>query len=87
MNSAAVIDSSGQRLWQRSGMITGSAWVLVGAPQDPLERPALVRTSYQERRRHAQAQRRFRAAERPGWLWLIRWYRARWSAHRAIRLR
>ena len=87
MNSAAVIDSSSQRLWQRSGMITGSAWVLVGAPEAPLRSPAVARTTYQDRRRHAQALRRLRAAERPGWLWLIRWYRARWAAHRAIRLR
>jgi hypothetical protein len=83
-------------VWQRSGARAGSAWVLVGEPNDlnddsvlhgpPIDR-ATGTTSHRSRRRRPLTARRYRRADRPSWLWTIRWYRARWAARRALRSR
>jgi hypothetical protein len=94
VNSAAVIGTApGQRVWQRSGTRAGSAWVLVGNLHDdsalhspPIDR-ATATTSHRSTRRRAATGRRRRQGDNPGWLWVIRWYRARWSARRALRSR
>ncbi|WP_142106917.1 hypothetical protein [Pseudonocardia cypriaca] len=94
MNSAAVIGTPpGQRVWQRSGTCAGSAWVLVGDVHDDsfLHRPPIDRatatTSHRSKRRPAATGRPRRTGDNPGWLWMIRWYRARWAARRALRSR
>jgi hypothetical protein len=67
--------------------------VLVGEAQDDsfLHRPpidrAIATTSHRSKRRRVSGRRPRRTSDRPGWLWLIRWYRARWAGRRAIRSR
>jgi len=81
-------------VWRRPGACAGASWVLVDEPSagDPHDDPALSidrgtgATSHRSRRRRPSARRRTRA-DRPSWLWTIRWYRARWSARRALRSR
>lgn len=95
MNSAAAIGTApGQRVWQRTGTFADSAWVLVGEMRDdesflhhpPIDR-VIATTSHRSRRRRVSAGRPRRTGDRPGWLWLFRWYRARWAGRRALRAR
>ncbi|GAA0908888.1 hypothetical protein [Pseudonocardia zijingensis] len=78
------------RIWQRSGT---RAWVLVGERRgdSALHRPPLDRvvgtTSHRSTRRRPVGSRHRARAERPGWLWVLRWYRARWAARRTLRTR
>ncbi|WP_147257037.1 hypothetical protein [Pseudonocardia hierapolitana] len=94
MNSAAVTGTApGQRVWQRSGLQAGSGWVLVGdvgdnavLPGPPIDRVSGT-TSHRSTRRPAAGSRRRARGDQPGWLWMIRWYRARWAGRRALRSR
>jgi hypothetical protein len=94
VNSAAVIGTApGQRVWQRSGTSAGSVWVLVGDLRDDsaLHSPPIDRvigtTSHRSTRRPLVTSRRRPRGDHLSWLWTIRWYRARWAAHRALRSR
>jgi hypothetical protein len=94
VNSAAVIGTAPvQRVWQRSGTRAGSAWVLVGDLRDDsaLHTPPIDRvigtTSHRSTRKPVVTSRRRRTGDELSWLWTIRWYRARWSARRALRSR
>jgi hypothetical protein len=76
-------------------MRAGSAWVLVGDPHDDsdsvLHSPPIDRvigtTSHRSTRKRVVTNRRRRQGDNPSWLWMIRWYRARWAARRALRSR
>jgi hypothetical protein len=54
---------------------------------DPFDGAAVAPASQHSRWRQAQVRRRLRSAEQPSLIWQIRWYRARWAAHRTIRSR
>lgn len=94
VNFAAVPGTAlGERVWQRSGLHAGAVWVLVGDARDdsvlhgpPVDR-VIGTTSHRSRRRPVVGSRRRARGDRPGLLWMIRWYRARWAARRALRSR
>jgi hypothetical protein len=93
VNPAALPEAApGHRIWQRSGTRAGSVWVLVGEVDEdsvlhgpPIDR--VIGTTSHRSKRKPTAHRQRRTGENPGWLWLIRWYRARWSGRRAVRSR
>jgi hypothetical protein len=70
--------------------VTGSATCDRDAARvGPGERldPLVAQTSHHSRRRQAQVRRRLPSAEQPSLIWQIRWYRARWAAHRTASLK